>query len=240
MAEYRFCNVRREDDKVTKWIHNWLRPWFDDPNLPFAAGLARMVNLPETLDDLTFPDIWDSEDFIDTIARRKATGVKVWTSAYMITGGYSTGGEPKEVIIARVLTNLHDQLNKNPIDLDDNLESAEKKLAVPGIGTFLRGQIIADLKMPYMPLEFANDYDTWCGVGPGSTAGLNYLFDRPQKAIGEAQFRKEVSQVRDIIQSETGVGLCAQNTQNVLCEFSKYVRTKYYGGKPKSKYKSAP
>jgi hypothetical protein len=198
-----------------------------------------MVNLPETLAEIDFPYQWDSAQFIRAIARRKATGVKVWTSAYMITGGYSAGGEPKEVIIARVLTNLHDQLKKNPIDLDDNLESAEKKLAVPGIGTFLRGQIIADLKMDYMPLEFANDWHSWCGVGPGSTAGLNYLFDRPQKAIGEAQFRKEVNEVRHIIEDKTGMGLCAQNTQNVMCEFSKYVRTKYYGGKPKSKYKPA-
>jgi hypothetical protein len=241
LNEYRFCNVRREDDKVTRWIHrHFLAKGIGHDNLVFATALARMVNLPETLADIGFPVEWAPYSFIEAIAKRKTTGAKVWTSAYMITGGYSAGGEAKEVIIARVLSKLYDQLVANPINKRDTLESADKKLVVPGIGTFLRGQIIADLKMLDMPLQFAPDWDTWCGVGPGSTAGLNYLYDRPQKAIGETQFRKEVNEVRKIIYAETGMMLCAQNTQNVMCEFSKYVRTKYYGGKPKARYTPAP
>jgi hypothetical protein len=155
----------------------------------------------------------------------------------MITGGYSEGGEAKEVIIARVLTNLYSRLKDNPIVKGDSLESADRKLTTPGIGTFLRGQILADLKMGYMPLEFAKDWDTWCAVGPGSTAGLNYLHNRNPCILPANVFIKEVNELRPIIERATGISLCAQNTQNCLCEFSKFVRTKYYGGKPKSQYR---
>ena len=241
LAAYRFCNVRREDDKVTRWIyHNWYRPMFGDDRLPFAVAVARMVNLPHSLARLGFPYGWNEQEFIRELAHQKSLGNKVWTSAYMITGGYSKGGEAKEVIIGRVLNQLYKQLQKDPVTDKDTLEVASYKVATPGIGSFLRGQIVADLKMVDMPLYRAPDWETWCAVGPGSTAGLNYLHGREHKYLGEFQFREEVNRIRQIIDSETGITLCAQNTQNCLCEFSKFVRTKYYGGRPKAKYYPAP
>jgi hypothetical protein len=236
MRDYRFCNVYREDDKVTRWItDNWLADNTQSPRLAFAAGVARMVNHPDTLQDLGFPHTWDANHFIMTIEARKIAKLKCWTSAYMITGGYSKGGEPKEVIVARVLAQLYDKLAANPITPSDTLESASKKIAVDGIGTFLRGQIIADLKNTPL-LGYASDWSTWCAIGPGSTAGLNYLNERKPCILPEDVFRKEVQEVRDLIFDNTGHDLCAQNAQNVLCEFSKYVRTKYYGGRPKASY----
>ena len=100
----------------------------------------------------------------------------------------------------------------------------------------MSAQVIADLKFSPLLMDAA-DWDTWCAVGPGSTAGLNYLHERPPtKTLTEKQFREEVNVVREKIEAEIGIVLCAQNTQNCLCEFSKYVRTKYYGGRPKALY----
>ena len=43
--ENRFCNVRREDDRVTRWIaENRRTPHADDPDLWFAMAIARFVN----------------------------------------------------------------------------------------------------------------------------------------------------------------------------------------------------
>jgi hypothetical protein len=237
MASYRFCNVFREDDLVTQWIHkNWLYPNLNSPMLQFAMTMARMVNWPETLKDLGFPHIWYPDHFVMTIGARKISKMKCWTSAYMITGGYSEGGKSKEAIIADVLTQALATMDKDPIRVGDSLELASIKLRTPGIGTFLGGQIIADLKHSPL-LAAAYDWHTWCAVGPGSTAGLNYLYDRnPATILAETQFRTEVLQIRELIAKETELKLDAQNTQNCLCEFSKYVRTKYYGRRPKTKY----
>lgn len=237
LDQYRFCNVYREDDVVTKWIHeNWMMPHRDEDSVAFAIVVARMVNRPETLADMGYPERWSSTHFIKTIMDRKARKLKVWTQAYMITGGYSEGGETKEVIIARVLDGAYLKLQKNPIKKTDTLEQACEKIKSPGIGTFLSAQVIADLKFSPLLMD-ASDWDTWCAIGPGSTAGLNYLHERPPtKTLTEKQFREEVNVVRDKLAEEAGIHLCAQNTQNCLCEFSKYVRTKYYGGRPKALY----
>ena len=171
LQQYRFCNVHRDDDKVTQWIHNnWMWINAHSSKLPFAMAVARMVNLPETLEQLGFPDKWDPEHFIATIDRIKREGKKAWTSAYMITGGYSAGGEAKEVIIARVLGALSEQLHVTPIRQGDTLELAAAKLRVPGIGTFLSAQIVADLKH-VEPLSEAKDWITWCAPGPVGCCG---------------------------------------------------------------------
>lgn len=238
MASNRFCNVRREDDKVTRWIHkNWLLPHIKDESVQFAMCVARLVNHPETLEELGYPDDWQDDRFIKVIQQRSERGLKSWTSAYMITGGYSAGGEPKGVIIARVLTTAHNGLRAHPIVVGDSLDNAALKIRHPGIGSFLVGQIIADLKWATV-LRYAVDWHSWCAVGPGSSAGLNYLHGRPPlTSLSQAKFQREVGEVRALLYARE-YDLDAQNVQNCLCEFSKYVRVKYYGGHAKSSYRA--
>lgn len=238
MANNRWCNVHREDDKVTRWIFkNWLcKP---DQHLQIAACIGRVVNWPETLVLLGYPkDGWSPayrSNWLKTFEDLRRAGKKAWTGAYMVTGGYSAGGEPKEVIIARVLDGAAERPH---IQIHDTLAVAAEKLATPGIGTFLAAQVIADLKHTPL-LEAADDWWEWCAPGPGSTMGLNFLHDRPRaKPLPPSQFMDEVNQVRTFILKELGVGLCAHNTQNCLCELSKYIRAKYFGERLKNSYRA--
>lgn len=242
MNQYRFCNVFREYDTVTKWIMDeWLSP-VGDKDLAFNAAVGRMVNWPDTLKELgNVRGHWYPQLFIDTLRTRKEREQKVWTGAYMVTGGYSAGGESKEVIIARVLSVLWNQLSliDNNLREGDSLETMAAKLTVPGIGTFLSAQIVADLKNT-PAYSGAVDWYTWCAPGPGSTMGLNFLHDRDRRAnLSGGQFMKEVNQVRVLIREETDLDLCAQNTQNCLCELSKYVRAKYFNERLKTTYRPA-
>lgn len=232
----RFTNVHREDDKVTRWIkHNWRDPYATHPNLAFAMCLARCVNLPETLTYLEFPEVWDEGRFIHRMDRLSQAGRKVWTSAYMVTGGYSEGGETKQQIMGRVLTDAYGRAKR--IKQDMGLHEAQAILeGIKGMGTFLCAQVVADLK--YTPLlAKAVDWGEFCAPGPGSTMGLNFLAGREQyKTINTITFMKEVNRLRPLIKQETGFDLTAHDTQNCLCEFSKYVRIKYLGGKAKTGY----
>lgn len=233
----RFCNVHREDDKVTKWLRkNWYEKHSDSPNLAFSACLARIVNWPETLASLGFPTKWNSQDFIATMTTLSGGGSnKIWGGAYMVTGGYSAGGETKQVIMARVL----DAAYRNVAVLDKyyTLDGAFDVISLtPGLGTFLAAQVIADLK--YTPLLWsAPDWQSFCAPGPGSTMGLNFLHGRPPtKGISEKQFSEEVNELSDWLSTHHGINLTAHDTQNCLCEFSKYVRIKYLGGRAKTGY----
>lgn len=238
----RFCNVRREDDKVTKWIWKFYGLGGGDSDTPrehiqTALTVARMVNWPETLERLGYPTVgWTPEyreHFMEVFSEMRYEGKKAWTGAYMVTGGFSKGGEFKEQIIARVLDGA---ATRPRIVHGDSLHSAADKIATPGIGDFLSAQIIADLKWTSL-LNTADDWYTWCAPGPGSIMGLNFLFDRPRTHyVPNDRFIDEVNQVRGFIQKEAGLLLCAQNTQNCLCELSKYIRAKYFNERLKNSY----
>jgi hypothetical protein len=241
MAGNRWCNVRREHDKVTRWIHNNFMPnGLSDEHLPMAMCIARMVNWPDTLEQLGYPHHgWSPEyrqHFLDTFAKRKEKGLKSWTGAYMVTGGYSAGGETKEAIISRVLDGAAYMCNRFIGARPAMLSFAAGTLATPGMGTFLVAQVIADLKHTDH-LSQAPDWYTWCAPGPGSQMGLNFIHDRPRTmAIPAPNFIAEVNVIREYILKQVGLALCAQNTQNCLCEMSKYIRAKHFDERLKNKY----
>lgn len=238
MRTTRFCNIRREDDKVTRWIKiNWRDPYKFHPHLAFAMCVARVVNLPESLEYLGFPEVWAHDRFVTKMDTLSDGGRnKIWTAAYMVTGGYSKGGETKQEIMARVLDDAYPHAKR--VHHDMSLEEAHKEISrTSGLGTFLAAQVIADLK--YTPLLCdSTDWWSFCSPGPGSTMGLNLLAGRdPKKYLTPAQFSQEVNLLRPIIQERTGYDLTAHDTQNCLCEFSKYVRIKYLGGRAKTQFK---
>jgi 5-hmdU DNA kinase, helical domain len=241
----RFTNVHREDDKVTKWLRtHWYKPHESSPNLAFSACLARVVNWPTTLEVLGFPSTWSPSEFIRIMGAQSANGSrKIWGGAYMVTGGYSAGGENKQTIIARVLDEAFEackvfefQVPEYKLTLQDAFDVVSQ---TKGLGTFLAAQVVADLK--YTPLlDGASDWVTFCAPGPGSSMGLNFLYGRtPAKGIGEIQFSMEVNALREWLLSTMGIELTAHDTQNCLCEFSKYVRIKYLGGRAKTGYPGA-
>jgi hypothetical protein len=243
IANNRWCNVYREDDKVTKWImEKWIphQRSIHDQNLPIALCIARLVNWPDTLEQLGYPEHgWTPvyrQHFLDTFANRRKMGQKSWTGAYMVTGGFSAGGETKEVIIARVLDGASDKCDGFIIDRPKRLSEAAMILSTPGIGPFLVAQVIADLKHTGH-LRHAIDYMDWCAPGPGSMMGLNFIHDRPRaQSIGGKQFIEEVNEIQRFIADNLKLELCAQNTQNCLCELSKYVRAKYFNERLKNSY----
>src|SRR5262245_5824366 len=79
LAAWRFCNVRRECDRVTIWIRdNWREPHNDDLDLWFAMAVARLVNWPDSLAAIGYPVPWHRENFIAVLQARMAAGETVW------------------------------------------------------------------------------------------------------------------------------------------------------------------
>src|SRR5712664_3381391 len=63
IAKYRFCNVRREDDRVTIWIRENIRKRFaGHRHLWFMLCAARQINWPPTLSALIddYTNAWPS------------------------------------------------------------------------------------------------------------------------------------------------------------------------------------
>jgi 5-hmdU DNA kinase, helical domain len=83
LRKYKFCQVFRELDAVTIWIREtWREPYEDHPHLWFAMAVARQINWPDTLAEISFPDPWRPKRVARVIHDRIARGQKAFTSAY--------------------------------------------------------------------------------------------------------------------------------------------------------------
>jgi hypothetical protein len=230
LRDYRFCNIDREHDRVTKGITALYRePYRDDPNLWFALLVSRRaVNWPGTLAELGYPVPWNPERFKDVIRSRQASGQKAYEAqAYkvMVSG---QAGEQADLITRRVLTPMWEQRSYYQPRTGDTLASFATRLSEgPFMGGFYAGQIIADLK--YVQLRDAADWWTFAVSGPGSRRGLDRVMGRePRKYWSEtawyAEFRQLYESTKQRIHEVTGLCLDAQNEQNALCEFDKFCR----------------
>ena len=231
LQTYRFTNVRREDDAVTKWVaRTWREPNKKDPHLWFAMAVARLVNWPESLDEIGYPVPWDPARFKSVMTQRKASGAKTFSSAYIInqavTGGY--GMAKSDYLADVVLKNLWERRQYIAPTTDDSLQTFHARLMEHyGMGTFLAAQVVADVKY-VLPLKSAPDWHNWAASGPGSQRGLNHVCGFDVKSPWrEEEWLETLRRLRTVVNAQLipAVGdLHAQDLQNCLCEFSKIVR----------------
>lgn len=238
MANVRYCNVHREDDKVTRWIaKHWRNPNANRPNLTLAMVAARMINWPDTLADIQYPfteyEIW-TRTAKASIRNRQIDGLKVWTAAYTI----STCGRsmPKEDyvfdhVLAQVSTRAWEYVEGTKLS-----DAHRALMSVDGLGSFLAAQVVADLKnTPGHPLEKASDFWSWSAPGPGSMRGLEAYFGRKvTPSTYQHDIRLCAGEVEGMIHPSVG-HIHMQDFQNCLCEFSKYAKFKE-GGHVRNRY----
>lgn len=218
MANNRYTNVRREDDKVTKWLaDNWRYPRED---LTKWMCLARMVNYIPTLEEIkNRVSEWDAPLIQYTINVRIRGGEKTWSSAYMIT----TCG--KKMDKTDYVVNWVSDKAPEVSDYTTCGEAFKKLVTVDGLGSFLAGQIIADLKNTKTSgLASARDFNTFSVPGPGSLRGLSALYGMtitPQLYLNAIWTAWDY--VEPLLPPELQ-DLSMQDLQNCFCEFSKFVR----------------
>jgi hypothetical protein len=96
LRQYAFCNVFREQDKVTVWVRENIRErWANHPNLWLMLAIARTINWPPTLARLIeYEGAWPKYDAScdefnpmslgNALDNLKDEGAKIYTGAYMI------------------------------------------------------------------------------------------------------------------------------------------------------------
>lgn len=247
LQNYRFCNVHREDDRVTHWIaENWRRPMRREQNMWFWMLVARHINRVSTLELLTQMELVSPVRFYrravaDLLHGEVASGHRVWGAAYMI----STHGVAKnkiDYIMHDVLGSAWARRKEVQPRVGDTLAAFCARLVqLRDISTFLAGQVIADAKYADPHLRNAEDWSTFAVSGPGSRRGLNRVLGRPVNASWrEEDWFAELTALREYtcVQLERAghESLHGQDVQNCLCEFDKYERVRLHEGRPKQRY----
>lgn len=245
MQETYFCNVNREDDKVTRWIRqNWtydLSIHGDDMFYDFDIIVARIFNLPDCLEELKQPTTFYSPyDWISdaefTLAERKQRGENVWNGAYII----STNG--KKMDKASYCLMILEKLANSPKvthNCSTLYEAHQALMKVEGLASFLAAQVVADLKNTVgHPLSKAEDWFTFSAPGPGSLRGLSWFFE---EKVSAKNYHAKIKEAYEILEFELPEEilefLCFQNLQNCFCEYDKFMRVTNGTGRSKRKYR---
>lgn len=238
LQNYKFCNVRRMDDRVSKWLlENWYFPHYDHPNMLTACTLARQLNNTDSLEEVGFPDKWNPKRTKKILEARVRAGLKNFSAAYMITG--TLGGTKIEQIIDKVVTPLHQGVKSGKLVVGDKLESLAVSLhPYAGFSSFMAGQVSADARWAIAGSWF--DKDHWAPAGPGSMRGLRRLQgEKVSKRMKQTEFLEGFDRVVNIVDTalpNIAERLEAIDYQNCLCEFDKYERTLWMEGRPKQRY----
>jgi hypothetical protein len=242
LRDWRFCNVHREDDRVTRWVaDNWREPNADNSDLWFAMVVARFVNLPASLAEIGFPVPWRPDHFLAAMAGRKARGETCYGAAYMIRA--NRPGQDKAVYqVESVFNPLWAARERLRPRVGQTLAEWHGRLApFHGMGGgFMPAQVVADMKY-VLPLSDAPDWMDFAASGPGSRRGLNRVLGRPVDAKwDEYSWLCALRRLQEAVGPELeriGIGaLHAQDLQNCLCELDKYLRVRNGEGRPKQRF----
>lgn len=246
-----FCNVRREDDRVTRWIRwNWSPDKIGWDDYEYAMVVARFLNWPDTLEHLTY--VREPEHIYGVLQDLAEAGKKVWGNAYVVT----THGLPMgkaAYLCQRVLPAVYDcvgagrWLGQYAASGPNLARRYEDYKLFEGMASFMSAQVIADLKnTPGHPLYEADDWYSWSAMGPGSLRGLEWFHGKPVPRSDRA-YNEAINEVKEYLLihhpkaaihlmqgAENAVNM--QDLQNCLCEFDKYMRVKTGKGRSKRGY----
>jgi hypothetical protein len=240
LRTYRFTNVRRMDDRVSRWLlDNWYIPHLDHSNMVLACALARFINQPSSLVSITKDVFRDGEPAwgkIKTKLRRiRNSGATVFNAAYMVRG--NDGVDKIESVVeynVRPLT-----LRPVEITIDSMKDTWERLKDRYGFGSFMAGQVIADLR--WAVTGDWSDRMTWAPKGPGSMRGMSRVLELPlSHSFSQKQFEEDLLRIMNLcssrLPSSTIYRLEAMDWQSCLCETDKYCRVLEGEGRPKQLY----
>lgn len=237
LQQYKFCNIRRMDDRVSQWLlDNWYQE--DHPNILTACILARQLNNVDSLAEVGFPITWNPSRVEKILNNRVERGLKNFAAAYMITG--TLGGTKIEQVVHKVVTPIHRDRKKLTMNTTSMEELWRKLLPYAGFSTFIAGQVVADLRW----VLHGSWYDkvNWAPVGPGSRRGMNRVLGQDLKTtMDQNRFEILLAPIIERVRNLSGNAswfsqLEAMDIQNCLCEFDKSERLLWGKGRPKQKY----
>lgn len=241
LRQYRWCNVRRADDLVSREL---LQHWYDRTAAPgtqlAAAALARLVNWPAALLDASRGAPFAMTllpDMRPRLATRFERGEKVFTGAYIVPG--VPGRSKVDSVCSLVGVIARRAAGVLGPTMRDTWAAL---LEFDGLGGFLAGQIVADLALLPAGAHWP-DVNTWAPVGPGSARGWNRITGRPTRsAVSPASFDLAlplvIAAVRDhepYISADRQ--LIAMDLQSCLCEVDKFLRLRAGEGTVRALYR---
>lgn len=217
LQNFSFTNVYRELDRVSKWVRsNVMDRYQDHPDLPFMLAITRVINWPDTLQELMDEGAWptkkwDAKKFFGVLRGRAQRKEKVVTGAYIVNSVTPKGElPPTEFKKPYAITFFNfDKLwhNRQPFQAacrarnGGTMGGAVAELTKNhGWGPFLAYQVVVDLSYMNQWLKRAKDYNTFTSPGPGTRKGTNWMSTgRMNGKLSPKQIHEEMLRFRQLV-----------------------------------------
>lgn len=250
LRAWRFCNVRREDDKVTIWFRENIRdPLRNDPKVLFATIAFRWFNTiftGELIKPYLLKGEWPRREIEYMLGSYRDEGAQIFTGAFMVN---SAPGMPKHIDVLDNLAWVRGHVDspffgRAPEGLTKE-EFFNEVLRVPRLGNFAAYQVVVDLQYTYL-LERAPDLQTFTVAGPGCAKGLSLMLsnvpDRFKYGSREDQ-KQMLHAMRSLLADSMDCVLWPHewpkfylsDIENGLCEYAKW-RSGHAGLRLKRKF----
>jgi len=255
LQTFRFCNVRRREDRVSVWLCNNVLTEAQFVRvgahsfLQFSA-FCRWCNWPPTIKAVIDAGLYqngiDWGSVLEVMDSRHLNKEKLWTGAYMIKSAREWQGKKKhfgiinEIIVHGLGPHIGLLLALMEMKAPSKFEVWRELTTLKFWGGFMAGQVVDDWTWTPL-LAKATDIYTWAPQGPGSIRGFNRLMEYPLRTRhAPSVWNHQLQQWRKEVISRLGPqyeDITLMDLQNCLCEADKYLRVKNGEGRPRSKYR---
>lgn len=257
LLNYRFCNVRREYDRESRWL---VENVCENGNLSYEDKLLncilfRLINKSKSVEifgPLCFSDL-DYDLILEKLGKFEMlnSDYVYFSNAFFMSGPkvvcnkkFGRGGS----MVLKMIKLVELYFREGIIDMVNNCESQLDVYNVlrkfDGFGEFLAYQIFVDFSYIH---EFPFSENEFVVAGPGCKKGLNLIFDDfdglnfeealfwirdNQSVLFGEDFGELFSDLEDYDRN-----LNVMSLENCMCEISKYIRAVNGTGRPRVRYK---
>jgi len=250
LSKYRFTNVRREDDAVTKCHARLIRSRHSGRDSILHTIAFRLFNRIDVVEKLEAHGLWERPCLWERPSLTHVERVlRAWRpKGPWVTGSYiintPNGMDKLEGVLwiiakARPVVKNSCKLHPSSIKL-----VVEELTSIRHIAGFMAYEVASDLRHISPWREHVQDAMTWAHPGPGAKRGLNRYHGRPtrqpmrnEQAVTEMQELLRVSR-RRVRALQRHRALEMRDIEHTLCEYDKYVRTLRGEGRPRRTYHS--
>lgn len=250
---YRFCNVFREDDRVTRWLREHVRgPLRHSRHVLWAIIVHRWFNRIESMEVLNDSALGISRGEFHPQQMRERLLFTLpkgpWvTGAYMIK---TPAGMDKIDGLLWCLGQIHPDVEHLAVRMYEEGTTLEGVWDVlrryPYLGDFMAYEVVTDLRHTDLLCD-APDIMLWANPGPGAARGFARVLGQPIDTFNRHKQEDRhtlINGMQRLLHLSGDPTLWPaewprwemREVEHWLCEFDKYKRTRNSEGRPKSRF----
>jgi len=254
LNDYKFTNVYRELDRVSKWVQDNIifRDDWNKLQRLFCLISFKLFNNTDTFEEIGLLeyDNFDADDFERKLRKIIDRGDNPFTNAYLVNSMAYQGMKKYYAYAKHVIPFVHKNIKpfyKTIITAERPEDIINHFKIIKGVSDFVSYELYCDIDY-FVPQIMRFDQNDYVNVGPGALTGVRWIF--PSRGNSYKDAKDVIYHLRDeqkyylnrygfqdfhYLDNKYGK-LTLREIEHSLCEFQKYMKMRYKVGKQRQKF----